>query len=350
VAQSAGDHVAVVDTHAQRVVGSIPVGTGPTALAIDFPFGGSTTLYVANSESHTLTIIDADARRVLATVPVGLRPTGVAIAGPNSGIANSSDSEIYVADSGDDTVDVISEGHRRVLATIPVPGGPTSVIVPASGGVAYVATRSGNVDALSLADHRYLGVLLRRPDEVLGQMDYDAVTGQVYVPDATNSTVVVLRPASAGDPGTGSPDLLPLEPARALGYAGGPAAVAITFDGAYGFVAEGADGRVAMLDMGSRRTLATMDVGGAPRAIITGPYPPLVSAATALFLNLAVAAIILIIVGSLVVAGRRRPAARGGSRTSALTGPSIMTNTPAAPGEAIADVGVENAGDDREEV
>jgi YVTN family beta-propeller protein len=312
VAQSAGNHVAVVDAHAQRVVGTIQVGSGPTALAIDFPFGGSTTLYVANTGSDTLTIIDADARRVLATVPVGLRPSAVAIAGPNSGIENTSDPEIYVASAGSNTVAVVSEVRRRVVDTIAVPGGPTDVTVPATGGVAYVATESGNIDAISVADHRFLGVVLHRPGDKLGHMDYDAVTGQIYVPDAAAGTVEVLRPVSVDTASGGTSVAMPPEPARTLRFGGGPAAVAITFDGAYGFVARGAAGSVTMLDMGSRGTLATINVGGTPHAIISGAYPPPVSAQVAFGLNLAVAILVLIGVVSVVLTGRRRRA-----RTSA---------------------------------
>src|SRR5260221_4878720 len=104
-------------------------------------------------------------------------------------------------------------------------------------------------------------------------MDYDGITGQVYVPNITRNEVAVLRPASA--PSGGGVAQLPTEPARTLAVGGGPAAVAITFDGAYGFVAQGAAGSVTMLDIAAHHTVATLAVGGKPRALIPRSLPPL---------------------------------------------------------------------------
>ena len=116
-----------------------------------------------------------------------------------------------------------------------MPGGPLNVVVPVAGGIAYVGTKAGTIVAIDLGTHKVLGTLLQRNGPI-GAMDYDAVTGQVYAPVASANAVEVLRPASpAGDGGASS---LPTEPLRTLPFAGGPDAVAITFDGAYGFVAE----------------------------------------------------------------------------------------------------------------
>lgn len=310
VAQTARDTVAVVDAHALRVTSTLPAGRGPVAMALDI--GTTTNLYIADSAGNTVTVVDTDHQRVAATIPAGVAPAGIAIAGPASGISDPTDAEVYVANSGDNTVTVISAAQRRVIATIPAPGGPLGVTVPASGGVAYVSTRSGAILALGLANHRLLGTLLDQPGSVFGVMDYDAITNQVYVPDMTRGVVDILRPATAGPGGLSGP--LPAEPARTLPVPGGPAAVAITFDGAYGFVAGSQSGKVTMFDAGSRQTLATIHIGGAPDAIITGSYPPLLSPQSA---NL-VAIILYVVVGAglLAVAGfylgwfrRRRRAA-----------------------------------------
>jgi YVTN family beta-propeller protein len=272
VTQTAADRVAVVDARAQRVVGTIAVGRGPGAIALDSMLTGN--LYVADSVGNTVTVVDLAKQRAIATIPVGKRPSSIAIASPASGITNAQDAEVYVANADDDTVSVISAARRQVVATIPVPGGPLSVVVPASGGVAYVGTRAGQVLALGLADHRLLGPLLQLRGPASGAMDYDGISGQIYVPDPTGGVVDVLRPASVG---SGADPNLPAEPARTLTFGGGPAAVAITFDGAFGFVAERDAGRVAMFDVASHQTLATITVGGAPQAIITGSYPPVLS-------------------------------------------------------------------------
>lgn len=189
-----------------------------------------------------------------------------------------------MANAGSDTVSVVGARSHAVLATVAVPGGPTSVVIPATGGVAYVATQAGGVYAVSLARHALLGKLLQLHGPGPAQMDYDAISGQVYVPDAAGNVVDVLRPATAG---AGAVATLPAEPARTLAVPGGPAAAAITFDGAYGFVAASASGSLVMLDAPSHRVLTTLAVGGHPQGIITGAYPPVLGQQAAFYAGIA---------------------------------------------------------------
>jgi YVTN family beta-propeller protein len=186
-----------------------------------------------------------------------------AAAGAGSGIADPTDTEIYVANSGGDSLSIISAKRRAVIATIAVPGGPLALVAPNANGVLYVGTRSGAIVAVGLSDHRVLGTLLQLHGSAAAQMDYDALTGAVYVPDAAAGVVEVLRPASAG---AGNSAHLPAEPERTLPFSGGPVAAAITFDGAYGFVATQQTGLIVQFDAVTRTTLATLAVGGAPRA------------------------------------------------------------------------------------
>ena len=139
------------------------------------------------------------------------------------------------------------------------------------GGIAYVATCRGAVLAVGLASHRLLGTVLANLGGPPGTMDYDAVTGQIYVPVPATNSVEILRPAAVGTNGN---LVIPVEPLHTLSFTGDPSAVAITFEGALGFVAERGSGRVVELDITSRQTLGAVTVGGAPQAIITGPYPP----------------------------------------------------------------------------
>lgn len=305
------DSVAIVDASAKKVVRNLPVGHGPIALAADTYRTGD--LFVAENGSDAVAVLDPIASKVVATIPVGKHPTGLAVAGPGAGISDANDAEVYVTNADSDSVSVISAAHRTVIAEIPVPGGPLSVVVPAAGGVAYVGTRAGAIVVVGLADHRVLGTLLQLRGSAAGAMDYDALTSEVYVPDATAGAVSVLAPASAG--GAGQAPNLPHEPARVLPFAGGPAAVAITFDGSYGFVAEHDAGRVVMFDVAEHKTLATLSIGGTPQALVTGSYPPLLSQQSAdvagIISYIVLGAIVLGAVGYYFMASRRRPAGTG---------------------------------------
>jgi DNA-binding beta-propeller fold protein YncE len=98
-------------------------------------------------------------------------------------------------------------------------------------------------------------------------MDYDANTGQVYVPDRQHNQLDVLDPVVADT------SVMPQEPARILRLSSSPQAVAITSDGQLAFVAL-SNGQVLMLDVPGRSTITSIAVGGTPHFIITGLYPP----------------------------------------------------------------------------
>lgn len=98
-------------------------------------------------------------------------------------------------------------------------------------------------------------------------MDYDALTGEVYVPDEKHNVLNVLSPVDT------SLTTLPKEPERVIHTDGTPELVAITNDGLLGFIAL-REGKVAMLDLIAHKLVYTVVVGGTPHFIITGLYPP----------------------------------------------------------------------------
>jgi YVTN family beta-propeller protein len=301
------NRVAVVDTNAKRVVATIPVGARPGSIIL-VPTASATELYVALQGSDRVAIVDANARRVLRTVTVCSQPSSLALAGANSGIADPNDPEVYVACAGSQSIAVIETGRNQIVARVPLATNPAAVVVPATGGAAYVTTNNGTVEAIALARHAALGVIYHHAGARFGTMDYDAVTGDIYVPDTTSDQIIVLTPVAVSSAG-GTPSV-PREPARVLPVGGSPSAVAITFDGSYGFVAQRADGSILVLDPASHQTLATVPVGGAPTALVTGPYPPVVSGQTAFLVDIAVigalVALMAIVVVSAAIGARRR--------------------------------------------
>src|SRR5207247_10703860 len=103
-----------------------------------------------------------------------------------------------------------------------------------------------------------------------GPMDYDANTGEVYVPDRQHKQLDVLAPIVADTTVTQH------EPARIIPLSSAPQSVAITSDGQLGFVAL-SNGQVLMLDVPGRSIVTSIAVGGTPHFIITGLYPPVYS-------------------------------------------------------------------------
>ena len=322
VTEAGANRVAIIDTSARQVVGNVAVGSGPQAIAAD-PTSAVYSLFVANARSNTLTAIDSNTQQARATIPVGKEPVAVAVASPMSGISDSGNPsirEIYVANRASQTLSVVlvrdasNGGNLRVAATIALPEPPCALSIPQTGGVAYVATCSGKVLAIGLASHRVLGTLFAHLGGAPGAMDYDAVTGQIYVPVPAKDQVVILRPAGVGADGS---LVAPAEPLRTLTLSGAPSAVAITFDGALGFITEGGSGRVEEIDVTSRQTLSTIVVGGSPRAVVTGPYPPALNRQTSSTVTAwiyGVFALALVVLFVFMVRGYIRNASRNTSR------------------------------------
>jgi hypothetical protein len=151
--------------------------------------------------------------------------------------------------------------------------------------------------AIRLVDRMPLGTLFQLKGAP-GQMDYNAISGSIYVPDPAGNVVQVLRPASPGAAGFSSS--LPEEPVRTLPFPNAPSAVAIPADGTFGMVTETAPGKATMLDLSTRQPMATFDVGGKPVAVITGPNPPLLDRQTGVIVGFALTGAMLL---ALVVAG-----------------------------------------------
>ncbi|MGH2485234.1 MAG: YncE family protein, partial [Ktedonobacterales bacterium] len=279
VANAHSGQLTIVDTRSHKVSANIHVGVGASSLVLDLihlPYH----LFVASSGSNTVSVVDPDARKVVATVPVGRAPTGVAIVYSGNGLraGNTPDAEVYVANSGSKSLTIISASTFQVKATISLPDVPVGVVIPGLGGIGYVSTLDGSVLAVNLATHQLLGTVYTFQGTP-GAMDYDAVTGDIYVPYAAAGMVAVLRPAAV--PAAGAAFTPPAEPVRTLAFTGDPAAVAITFDGALGFVAQQEGGSVAMFDGATHKPLTTIAVGGAPTALVTGAYPPALAPQTA---------------------------------------------------------------------
>ncbi len=125
------------------------------------------------------------------------------------------------------------------------------------------SSHEGSVEAIDLNTHNVTTLIT---GGTFGPMDYDAVTGEIYVPDLKSRQLDVLNPLSFGAK-------TPPEPNRTYKFAVAPQSVAITSDGQLGFIAL-SDGNVAMLDVPGRQIVATIHVGGNPNFIITGLYPP----------------------------------------------------------------------------
>src|SRR5207342_390104 len=82
----------------------------------------------------------------------------------------------------------------QLLGSVPIAGGPQNISIP-GGFTAYVTTRQGTVVAVDLNSRQVIRTLLSGGQ--FGPMDYDANTGEVYVPDRQHNQLDVLAPIVA---------------------------------------------------------------------------------------------------------------------------------------------------------
>jgi len=332
----AAQGIGVIDIGQQKVTSNITVDGNPQMILLSLD---GRYLYVTQPTLGRVAILSARTGKIICTASLAGQPSLLAL-GPQSGA-------LYAAGNGASIVSVLNPTtcaleHRFQIqspvygigvglvgagnnlhdqlwvsgttsltffnpdgqpsGSIPVAGGPQYLSLP-GGYSLYVTTRQGSVDTVEFATRRVIPLI---SGGKYGPMDYDAITGEIYVPDEQNQQLDVLTPWTPGA------DSIPREPNRIVHLNSSPQAVAITSDGQLGFVAL-AGGKVAMLDVPGRKITNTIAVGGSPHFIITGLYPPVLgttpqeASTWKTIINIAAGFILLVlIVGSILLIRRNR--------------------------------------------
>ncbi len=255
--QPALGRVAVIAAKTGDTICTASLPGKPTLVALD---PNANVLFAAGNGAASVTSLDPTNCHVKRTFQTSGPVYGLAVATVASSLSATSGNQLWVANG--DALTVFDDLSGKTLASVVVPGGPRYVTAP-QGATIYVNTQQGGVFAVDLNSHKVTSLI---SGGAYGPMDYDATTGEVYVPDEQHNQLIVLSPVNAGI----AP---PKEPGRVIALNAHPRSIAITNDGQLGFVAlEG--GNVAMLDIPGRQVIATVKVGGDPQFIITGVYPP----------------------------------------------------------------------------
>ena len=272
----------------------------PSFLAFD---AGVNLLYAAGQGSSGITALNGNSCTINKTIATQGPVYGLATAevgtGPNGGTGN----QLWFT-----TADAVNVYQQNKIHSIPVSGNPQYLSIP-PGATVYATTRQGGIVAVDLQTLHATAPIFHGGD--FGPMDFDTYTSEIYVPDKAHNRVIVLTPLTYGS------TTAPSEPNHIISFDAAPQAIAITGDGNLGFVAL-AGGKVAMLDIPGKTLINTINVGGTPRFIITGVYPPPVNPSpaapanglqiptTLLYAMAAVALLLLAVIGALIVIAQRR--------------------------------------------
>lgn len=259
VAEPTLGRVAVITAKTGKTFCTVNLPGQPSLLTLSLD---STVLYAAGQGDTSVRAINPTTCAVMRTFETHEPVYGLAVAASTAANATpSTPNQLWITGSTSLTVFEVN-GH--LLGSVPVAGGPQYISIP-GGFSAYVTTRQGTVVAIDLYTRHVIKTLLSGGQ--FGPMDYNANTGEVYVPDRQHNQLDVLAPVTAGA------TALPREPARVYHLSSSPQSVAITNDGQLGFVAL-ANGQVLMLDVPGHSIVTSIAVGGTPHFIITGLYPP----------------------------------------------------------------------------
>ncbi len=244
-----------------QTAATVPVGTGPFALAVDRL---TDTVYVANSRDDTVSVIDgatcngthhAGCSQTPPTVAVGSGPSGVAV--------DEQKSTVYVTNNNTNTVSMINgatcdsadqRGCSQTPGTVTVGNYPYPIAVDQSTGTVYVGNDGDG--SLSLIDGRTCnatemagcGQLITVPVEPFPYgIAVDRRTGTAYVTSVLDSDVAAINGrkcmASAGA------YCRPRPIALRLGGFGGAIALDPSSNTAY--VPDNDDGKVSFFGLGA---------------------------------------------------------------------------------------------------
>jgi DNA-binding beta-propeller fold protein YncE len=259
VTRPAFGQVVVIEAKTGKALCSVSLPAQPSLLALSLDY---TVLYAAGQGDTSVRALDPQTCAIKRTFDTHEPVYGLAVTASTAANATpSTPNQIWITGT---TTRTIFDANGQLLGSVPIAGGPQYISIP-GGFTAYVTTRQGTVVAVDLNSRQVIRTLLNGGQ--FGPMDYDANTGEVYVPDRMHNQLDVLAPIVADTTVTQQ------EPARIIPLNSSPQSVAITSDGQLGFVAL-SNGQVLMLDVPRRSIVTNVPVGGTPHFIITGLYPP----------------------------------------------------------------------------
>ena len=275
--------VAAIDTHTNRVVGQVAVGTRPAGIAF-----GSGSLWVANLDDQNVSRVDPKTLQTLQAIPVFGPPTGIATSADGVWVVESDTSptaslksSVFV-DRIDPEFDTPS-GRVRIGNVIP--SGPG--VVAAEANSVWVAPSTGLLTRLNATTGKKVAPQLDPNASPAGIAVGDGV---VWLTDTEADNVVrvdptgLLTPIAVGSAPTGIAvgaggvwvvDSLDdavdrIDPGSRSVTARipvGPSPAGVAFGAGSVWVANSGDGTVTRINPNTNRRQATIAVGGSPQAL-----------------------------------------------------------------------------------
>lgn len=260
VANQHDQSLSVIDTSANKVLATIPVGgvTGhevavsPDGKTAYVPIYGNAGVGRAGTDGDSISVIDLAGRKVIGKVefPHGVRP--------HCAVWDTKTGMLLVTTEIDKTVSVIDPKTLKVVGAIPTGQGQSHMLVLSTDGRrGYTANVGpGTVSVLDIPSRKMLTVI-----PISGNTQRIAISrdgSMVFTADQTKPQLAVIDTATNKVKGWVA---LPAE-----GYG-----TATTPDGRWLLVALRTAKKVAVVDLKSLAVTKTVDVGDGPAEIVVSP-------------------------------------------------------------------------------
>ncbi len=174
VTQPTLGRVAIISARTGKTICTASLAGQPTLLALG-PQSGA--LYAAGNGASIVSVLNPTTYAVQHTFHSQSPVYGIGVALVGAG--NNIHDQLWVSGT---TSLTFFDPSGQPSGSIPVAGGPQYLSLP-GGYSLYVTTREGGVDSVEFATRRVIPLI---SGGKYGPMDYDAVTGEIYVPDEQN--------------------------------------------------------------------------------------------------------------------------------------------------------------------
>jgi gliding motility-associated-like protein len=257
------NRISIVNTGNNTVVGNIPVGTTPYAVAAT-PDGQ--WIYVANQASSNVSVISTVSNTVIKTIPTGNNPAGIAVSPDGS--------TIYVVNGTSNDVSVIRTSDNTLFTTIKVGISPVGIAFSPDGTKAYVSNRNANnVAVINTASYTVLNyITVGKSPESMAMLPDGSL---LYVANYNSNNVSVI----STETGT---------VISSITVGVNPRGITISPDGGRAYVSNFGSNSVSVINTLTNSLIKTIVVGTSPQGISISPNGALVYVANYASTNISV--------------------------------------------------------------
>jgi YVTN family beta-propeller protein len=243
----ASGRVSLIDTTAMETIGSVYTGQRSHVVAFT---NDDRQAWIANIAENNVSILDIPTRRILGTIPTGAGPTGLAF---------SRDGRFaYVSNQGDKTVAVVDTVTQAVVKRIPVGTNPHFLILGPDGRIWGCNTGSNDIYVIDPSTQDVVGSFQVGPAPQQIAFGYKGLQGPLaYVTVAGFNKVLVL-----------GGDISRLRVMEEIEVGDGPNGVWGNPQGTRVFVVHERSNDLRVIDTGTGRVIATVQVGRKPIRVV----------------------------------------------------------------------------------